>query len=280
MTQTPGTSAMTIGGASARGASHVHRKKPNQDAHGGWLLGQWAIIAVADGHGSDSYFRSDRGSRFAVEAARAALSALCADGTVGSSDLDRVHTGLATLPQRIVSAWRAAVTADMASDPDTRLSQDEGHIAYGATCIAAAFGPGVSILTQIGDGDLLAAASGGDLIKPLPDDQELEGEQTYSICLPDAVSHFRTALFSAPHALATPEFVMASSDGLSKSFVQETQFFDAGRQWRALVDEKGMAGACADLETWLDRCSQMGSGDDNTLIMFHNAAARSSLRSM
>jgi hypothetical protein len=275
MTTMPDTSAMTIGGASARGASHVHRKKPNQDAHGGWLLGQWAIIAVADGHGSDPYFRSDRGSRFAVEAARAALSALCADGTAGPSDFDRVHTGLATLPQRIVSAWRDAVTVDMASDPDSRLSQDEGHIAYGATCIAAAFGPGVSIFTQIGDGDLLAAASDGDLIKPLLDDQGLEGEQTYSICLPDAVSHFRTALFSAPHALATPEFVMASSDGLSKSFVQETQFFDVGRQWRALVDDKGMAGACADLETWLERCSQMGSGDDNTLMMFHNAAARS-----
>ena len=32
-----------------------------------------------------------------------------------------------------------------------------------------------------------------------------------------------------------------------------------------------MEAACTDLENWLARCSEMGSGDDNTLVMYCNA---------
>ena len=274
MTQAPTATAGVIGGASARGASHIHRNKPNQDARGGAVFGRWTMIAVADGHGSDPHFRSDRGSRFAVEAACEAFTALSADGAASAADLDRLHAGLAALPEQIVSSWRKAVASDIQSDPDPKLSAGDPYVAYGATCIAAAFGPGVSVFTQIGDGDLLAAPPGGDLMKPLPDDEGLEGEQTYSLCHANAVLHFRSRLFGAPHPLATPNFAMASSDGLSKSFAEDSQFFDVARRWRSLVQENGMQATCADLESWLARCSEMGSGDDNTLMMFYNAAAK------
>ena len=272
MTAAPASTTGAIGGASARGSSHIHRNKPNQDAHGGFVCGQWSIIAVSDGHGGEPYFRSERGARFAVEAVREAFTALSGEGQAGAADLDRLRAGLAALPARIEAAWRKAVAADIASDPDARLAGSQPHVAYGATCIAAAFGPGISIFAQIGDGDLLAAPPGGELVKPLPDDQGLEGEQTYSLCHDSAVAHFRTKLFGTPHPLATPDFAMASSDGLSKSFAAESQFFDLARHWRSIVEQDGMEAACADLENWLARCSEMGSGDDNTLMMYCNAA--------
>ncbi|TAK47251.1 MAG: protein phosphatase 2C domain-containing protein [Xanthobacteraceae bacterium] len=262
----------TFGGASARGASHIRRNKPNQDARGGWRCGQWTIIAVSDGHGGEPYFRSDRGSRFAVEAVREAFMALSAGGSAGAADRDHLGAEIAALPARIVACWRAAVTSDIRSDSDPRLMVADPHVAYGATCIAAAFGPGVSVFAQLGDGDLLAAAAGEDLTKPLPDDEGLEGEQTYSLCHLDAPAYFRTKSFVAPHPLAGPEFVMASSDGLSKSFAEDSQFFDVARRWRSLVAQNGVEATCGDLETWLARCSEMGSGDDNTL-MFYSAAA-------
>ena len=271
MTPAPAAAAGAICGASARGSSHIHRNKPNQDAHGGFVCGQWSIIAVSDGHGGEPYFRSDRGARFAIAAVREAFTALSGEGRAGAGDLDRLRAGLPALPAQIVSAWRKAVAADIASDPDARLAGGEPQVAYGATCIAAGFGPGVSIFTQIGDGDLLVAAPGGELMKPLPDDRDLEGEQTYSLCHDSALAHFRTKLFGAPHPLAAPGFAMVSSDGLSKSFAAESQFFDVARHWRSIVEQDGMEAACTDLENWLARCSEMGSGDDNTLVMYCNA---------
>lgn len=272
MMETSTAITATFGGASARGASHIRRNKPNQDARGGWRCGQWTIIAVSDGHGGEPYFRSDRGSRFAVEAVREAFTALSAGGAASAADRDRLSAEITALPERIVAGWRAAVTADISADSDPRLMVADPHVAYGATCIAAAFGPGVSIFAQLGDGDLLAAAAGEDLTKPLPDDEGLEGEQTYSLCHLDAPAHFRTKLFVAPHPLAGPEFAMASSDGLSKSFAEDSQFFDVAWRWRSLVVQNGIEATCGDLETWLARCSEMGSGDDNTL-MFYRAGA-------
>jgi len=260
-----------VGGASARGFSHIHRNKPNQDAHGGWSFGRWNVIAVSDGHGGDAHFRSERGSRFAVEAVHGAFAWFSVDGTVGAADPNGLHKRFVELPERIVSHWRQAVSADIAADPNPRLPERDPQVAYGATCIAAAFGPGISIFLQVGDGDLLAAPPGGDLTKPLPDDEGLIGEQTYSLCLEDAVSHFRTQMFASPHPLETPAFAMASSDGLSKSFAKESQFFDTARHWRLLVEQNGMRSACDTLETWLAKCSEMGSGDDITLMMFHDA---------
>jgi hypothetical protein len=271
MTETCTAGTATFGGASARGASHIRRNKPNQDSRGGWRCGQWSIIAVSDGHGGEPYFRSDRGSRLAVEAVRDAFTALSAGGSANAADGARLRADLAGLPENIVARWRTAVEADLKSDPDPRLLTGDPHIVYGATCIAAAFGPGVSIFAQLGDGDLVVGSPGDDLTKPLPDDEGLEGEQTYSLCHPDAPEHFRTKIFVAPHPLAMPEFAMASSDGLSKSFAEDSQFLDVARRWRSLVQQNGVEATCADLETWLARCSEMGSSDDNTL-MFYSAA--------
>lgn len=264
--------AGTIGGASARGASHIRRNKPNQDAGASQHVGAWSIMAVSDGHGGEAYVRSDRGSRMAVRAAIDTVGLVTAGGAAGVGDLDRLQAEMATLPSRVVAAWRAAVDADLAADPSAALGKTP-RLAYGATCLVAALGPGISFFAQIGDGDILAAAAHRDLVKPLPDDENIVGEQTYSLCQDDAVLHFRVALFAAPHPLSSPQFAMASSDGLAKSFADDAQFFDVARQWRRLVESRGIDAVCAELEPWLARCSEMGSGDDTTLLLFADNGA-------
>lgn len=64
-----------IGGASVLGYSHKKTNKPNQDSLKIYQAkdNNIAIISVADGHGSDIYFRSDIGSQFAVKAAEEVL---------------------------------------------------------------------------------------------------------------------------------------------------------------------------------------------------------------
>src|SRR5580658_4443291 len=67
------TSRWRAFGASVRGASHYQSGVPNQDAFRVADLGERGqrglVAAVADGHGNLRHFRSDRGSRYAVDAA-------------------------------------------------------------------------------------------------------------------------------------------------------------------------------------------------------------------
>jgi len=51
------------------GASHLKMGKPCQDYSAHLISDKVAIAIVADGHGGESYYRSDRGAQFAVETA-------------------------------------------------------------------------------------------------------------------------------------------------------------------------------------------------------------------
>ena len=62
---------------SVQGYNHIKANKVCQDASGECHFEDVSIIAVADGHGSDNYIRTDRGSRFAVSAALTAIKGLC-----------------------------------------------------------------------------------------------------------------------------------------------------------------------------------------------------------
>jgi hypothetical protein len=253
----------TIAHASARGASHIRRDKPNQDDVGGFVERSWALIVCSDGHGAETCFRSDRGSRFVVDAVKRICSRLVADRSASSISVAEFHG----LPRQIVAEWRSLVLRDAEGDADPRFSPGDPFEAYGATCVAALMGVGASFFMQVGDGDLVASATEGQLARPLPDDDGLVGEQTYSICLPDAVALFRTLLFQSPHPLAKPDFVAVSSDGLSKSFPDVGGFLEVMQQWRSLARGQGLAAIEPKLEDWLSNCSSSGSGDDVSLAM-------------
>lgn len=55
------------------GASHISSGKPCQDYSLNYSWDYGKLIIVSDGHGSDKYFRSDRGSKFAVEVTKSAI---------------------------------------------------------------------------------------------------------------------------------------------------------------------------------------------------------------
>ena len=64
---------------SVQGYNHIKANKVCQDASGECHFEDVSIIAVADGHGSNNYIRTDRGSKFAVSAALTAIKAFVQD---------------------------------------------------------------------------------------------------------------------------------------------------------------------------------------------------------
>ncbi len=253
-------SPWSVGGASVPGAAHLRRGAPNQDAiaHGPASgAGDHAILALSDGHGSAAHPRSDIGARLAVEAALAVLETALREA--GAALPDPLGVGAA-----VIDLWRERVRAHLAANP--RLPEearaDDPLQLYGATLVAAAATPRGVLVLQLGDGDLLVRFTDGAIVRPLPDDLELVGDQTYSLCLPDARERLRGAVVTDVDAI---DLLMLSTDGLSKSFAHEADFVRLAGTWSGTLEAMGLDAVVEALPEWLSAASERGSGDDITL---------------
>jgi serine/threonine protein phosphatase PrpC len=263
--------AWSVGGASARGSAHIRKGLRNQDA----ILwspasgsGDAVILAVSDGHGSKEHYRSDTGSRLAVEAAVATLGDFLS--RLRNADLSAINAAAIEIPSRLHSAWCAKVDADLEKspiEPSTSARRADRFLPYGATLVAAAAAPRFVLLVQIGDGDLVVGFSDGRLTRPLPDDTGLVGEQTHSLCDPDAAKSnlFRLQVLPVLDTGAKLDFLMLSTDGLSKSCPDDGAFMKLAAEWRGTVSRDGVDSVSSSLESWLASASERGSGDDITL---------------
>ena len=258
-------STWQVGGASALGASHARRKQPNQDAVR-WApeagQGRRVVVAVSDGHGAAPHYRSEVGSRLAVEAAEAVLLPFL-DGAPSEA-------AAAALPERIVSAWRQSVLRHVAAHPLVGSwveSEADKLLPYGATLVAVAAGEGLLAIVQIGDGDILLGHPDGGITRPLPNDVGMVGEQTYSLCTDDAAERFRVRLILPHDAAGWPDFIMLSTDGVAKSFADEDAFRSVAEHYRAALDAADLPALRAELPGWLADVSRRGSGDDATLAL-------------
>jgi len=106
-------------GKSVRGFSHIKHDLPNQDAIAHWRPSDSnqelpIILAIADGHGSAKSFRSDIGSKKAVEAAIDVLRENLVEGQFITGDGKTNFTVIkdiaeSKIPQRIVKKWRELI---------------------------------------------------------------------------------------------------------------------------------------------------------------------------
>lgn len=267
---------------SVAGASHVRQGVPNQDSvrvEPASAAARRIVVAVADGHGHAKHFRSDRGSRFAVDAA---VDSIVPVLNYRPSATNTVQTVLQTeIPKSIVRAWRERVAVDYAREafrPEEQSFTPAGDIfeAYGSTLTAAVVTEHFLGLLRLGDGDVLTVDGAGrvrDVFPPC----EMLGEGTDSLCAPNAALKFQTVC--EPHDASPPAVITLSTDGCSKSFPFDRQDFlkvgsDLSRYLRDLGPEK----VGEELPPWLARTSAGGSGDDITLAIIYRADALNNRR--
>jgi hypothetical protein len=270
--------------ASVRGVSHVRAELPNQDACDYRVCGDGdtacVSIAIADGHGGARHFRSHIGSRLAVQSALRVLQSFISDQlAAGSIQNEQVLE----LVKQIEAGWRSAVLSDLEQNPLTEQDwnmlrqlpdggfengQPDSVIAYGATLLAAAATPTHIVLLQIGDGDVLAVSATGKTTRPIPSDNRLMGNQTTSLCQPDAWKEFRTCILSGRHEF--PVLLLMSTDGYANAFRTDADFLKIGRDYLALIRDRGLESLAEELPAILSEASQSGSADDITFAILHN----------
>lgn len=265
-----------VGGASARGSAHIRTGKPNQDAvsWGSSADGTRLVGAIADGHGAAAHFRSGIGAQIAVRQAVTLLLHHLDDQWIDETD--------SAIAAEILTHWQRDVSAHLAgnpySDAEALLPQSTPLSPYGATLAAFAASDAMIFALHIGDGDLLLGYPGGRLEHPLRPDTGLRGEETYSLCLPDAVERFRVAARWRQDGEALPDFLFAASDGVSKSFRDEAAFLAAVAALRARAAEDWDA-LIAALPAWLTEISAVGSGDDCTVCIAISSTGGATLNS-
>jgi len=258
-----------IAGASVRGMSHIQFGLPNQDA-AKWFVGpeqRSFVLAVADGHGSPAYVRSDRGSKFAVSIAVDELQGFADGSKEGGAGSD-----LPKLEERILSRWLEAVQTDLAKSPLTGEEAEalaaeelEPNSAYGATLLAAFVSQSYGFAVQIGDGTIYLVGTDGEVAPALtlPD---LPGESTYSLCMPDAIEFVEARSFTADD-LGRLAAIVISTDGYNKSFRDDTLAAAQIKTMSERLNWDSSETMSRELEEWLGLVSQAGSGDDISLII-------------
>lgn len=268
-------------GVSVTGASHQRRGSPNQDAlarrpEAG--EGLPISLAVADGHGSPTSFRSDVGARLTVEIAAESMHGFLLRFQQSPGLLVK-RTAEDRLPREITRQWAEQVRAHLASQPFTeaelkgvevhgggralsRLSENP-LLAYGSTALVAGVMDSCIVLLQLGDGDLLMVSSKGETMRPLPPDERVFADETPSMCLPDAWRDFRCGF----HLISEepPALITLSTDGYSNCYASEADFLKTGPDFLQMIRTRGVEQVEQDLHHLLAEATRKYSGDDITL---------------
>ncbi|HWJ07775.1 MAG TPA: protein phosphatase 2C domain-containing protein [Nocardioides sp.] len=260
----------TLSGSSI-GSVHVRDELPLQDAVLTWSdpEGGHAVVAVADGHGHKLHFRSDTGAALAVVSAIEELRRVLPD-VAASTDHAAAEELLRTAAEGVVSTWTAKVRhhleANPYSEPEVALGADADPLrAYGTTILAAAAVADFVLFLQIGDGDSVLVSAHGEASRPLPEDPDLDGLHTSSLCQARPLEALRIAVVDAQVDDVALAFLC--TDGFGRPRVDTTGWWrETGEQLLEFSRSRGLHWIREQLPEWLAEPAQVG-GDDTTMAL-------------
>lgn len=287
--------------ATETGYNHIKAEpsKVCEDASDFYDDDQMHICVVADGHGSDNYPRTDRGSQFAVDAAIEQIKAFVGKiynpnpenpekSEIESNELiDKLlHTKinethlLQYLSRNILMKWREFVEKDVEDNPFQEsemanvsekykkryipedISERRAEKAYGCTLIAYVVTEKFSFGMQIGDGKCVVIDKDGTVSEPIPWDENCQMNVTTSICDSDASDEFRFFVTEEK-----PSAVFCGSDGIDDSYANVEEMYALYRSILKIFVEHGIEVGKSEIKEYLPVLTKRGSGDDVSIAL-------------
>lgn len=260
------------------GASHLRRSIVCQDASIAVNKDNYSFAAVADGHGSPQYLRTDRGAQLCVKSAAECveefLRSLENAAEKLSSEKER-RLIFSQLWRSIVSRWHEYAEADFRDNPFTgeeldRIPQDkcfyrEKYIggdylrAYGTTLIMAVVTDEFAFGIQIGDGKCVAVGADAEVWEPIPADSRCYDCITTSMSQDDAVLSGRFCWFEKEKI---PPAIFLGSDGIDDSYGDDELLYAFYRGLALTFAQSGLEEGVRQLSEFLPGMTKKGSGDD------------------
>lgn len=222
------------------GAEHTKIDKVCQDASLSCTYKNAEIAIVADGHGSDSYFRSHVGSEIAINVAlevfKRAVDSMSEwdEEKINQKKHDREwqNTFMNRMKDGIACYWSKTVEEDFKSNPfaESELQcaekkyqnrytmQGRFNWAYGTTLLGAVVMPNMWFAVQIGDGNIVENYGEGKFVESMPEDPvNGKSEASASLCQSDALAVFRHYI----NFEKIPQMVILHTDGIDDSLLDD-----------------------------------------------------------
>jgi len=259
------------------GDLHIKKNLPNQDAIAYYRLpgsDPAFVMAVSDGHGSEKCPRSDIGSALAVNTAVkvfidawSVMKSKLADSETAekTSALVNIERHLRKdITKQLVDNWISAVETHSSSAP-FRIEQDQTKrlLAYGATLTVVFLCEHFTVCMRLGDCELLIVSSDLKVNRIAPRNREQVGEDTDSLCMPNADKRFSVSFHKAGNTeVGCGKLYLLCSDGYEKAFESNAGFEQSAVDFAKLVSSgRGRDTVEHELESWLREYSNF-SGDD------------------
>ena len=270
------------------GASHLKRNIVCQDASLAVNGEKYVIAAVADGHGSPWYLRTDKGAQLSVKSAEECIKEFLDNLENAEERLGNEKERFVLFSQlwrSIVARWHEYAKADFMENPFTEeeldsIPEDRNYYrekylsgdylnAYGSTLITAAATESFAFCMQIGDGKCVAVGADGAAWEPVPWDSRCYDCVTTSICQEDAVLSGRFCYFDRE---SIPPAIFIGSDGVDDSYCSDEILYAFYQGLALTFAQSGVEESVRQLEAFLPEMSRRGSGDDMSAAGIINPA--------
>ena len=265
-----------------KGATHVRNQTPCQDNKRiVEILDNIGIVSVADGHGSSKCPRSDRGSMIAVNSFYEVMKnylKVYGDDETGLSNLITFlnREGDMRFAQDVCEEWQARVKQSFYKNKVDGMTDEGGSIKwssvfslYGTTLLGMLVTDSFVFSFQIGDGDISVVSK--DEVAPLVEPEKFLGTETHSLSKPDA---WRKAVASVRRwemESEEPYMYILSTDGFANSYTSNEEYQKTCKDYLQMLQEHGADTVQANLKNWLTETSELGCGDDITVVMVYFA---------
>lgn len=263
-----------------KGATHVRNQMPCQDNKKIIKISdEITIIALADGHGSSKCPRSDRGSMIAVNSFYHIMKKYLEIYGKDEEDITHLMTflnreGDIRFAQDVCEEWQARVKQSFYKNKVEGMTNEDGSIKwpsvfslYGTTLLGMLITDSFVFSFQIGDGDISAVTK--DEVEPLVEPEKFLGTETHSLSKPDAWRKAVTSVHRLEAESRESYMYILSTDGFANSYTSDKEYQKTCRDYLQMIRKYGIDVVQKNLKKWLTETSELGCGDDITVVMVY-----------
>lgn len=264
------------------GFSHISSQKPCQDYSATFENDIASVIVVSDGHGSNNFTRSDRGSKFACDVAIDAVNKFLQSLNLNDLENEFLRDNIVSqLCKYILLRWNSLVDEDATSNPFTEeevekvtdkykqryLHGEAVEHAYGCTLILVIITQDFCLAIRNGDGQCVAVDREGCFTTPIPWNDNCEFNVTTSLCDSEAIDNFRYY-----YSTDLPAAIFAGSDGVDDSYTSVDELYNLYRNICLNALNDGPEAVAEQVEQLLPEITRRGSTDDVSIAGLINPA--------